>query len=137
MNVLQFPRLKRHGQRMALPKVPRPDVALVMTKPEVRDRLYLIADILHERASAGRILDVRELSLLAACINALTSQLYNRSPVSRAPRKRAHVTPKLAAEVKAFWCDNPTMGFDEIGLHFNLDGARVSEIVAGKRGSHQ
>ncbi len=60
------------------------------------------------------------------------NQLHNRKS-KRAPRAAASVTPEIAAKVQQLYYEHPDWTMHDIGLVFNLQEARVSEIVHGRR----
>jgi hypothetical protein len=91
-----------------------------LTIPEIRDELIAIAADLHP--------------VVGDRIRALALETKRRSPVRRARITARKVTPELADEVEAFAARNPRLRMSEIGRRFGIDGGRVSEILAGKRG---
>jgi hypothetical protein len=86
------------------------------TIPQIRARMHELADILK----------CKELHELADATK-------RRKPVRRAPPVHAVVTTKLAQEVRDYAARYPSAHLSEIGLKFDLNQGRVSEILAGKR----
>jgi hypothetical protein len=62
-----------------------------------------------------------------------SSYLWRDPPIRRAPVKRRPTREVPGRVVRAYWREHPEMNNDEIGLHFDIDGARVSEFATGKR----
>ena len=88
-----------------------------MTIPEVRERLFELAEDLQ----------LPELSRLA-------QQLFRRK--NQKLTKARHRTPDRATqqEIRDYHEAHPDLGMFEIGIHFNVNQARVSEAIYGKRG---
>lgn len=88
-----------------------------MTIPQVRARLFDLAE---------------ELQL--AELNYLASQLFRRH--NQKPTKPRHRNPDRVTQqaIRAFHEALPELGMLEIGIHFNVNQARVSEALYGKRG---
>lgn len=87
------------------------------TIPEIRERLYELAG-----------------ELGCAELRDLADETKRRPPVKRAPCAARGITPALARRVRAYVAAHPRKPNREIGAHFGIDGGRVSEILAGKRG---
>lgn len=82
------------------------------TIPEIRARMREIAD---EH-------DLEELHDLA-------DETYRNTPVKRASRKSATLTPELAAEIRAFVAKNPKLHQRDVAQKFNVNPGRVSEAL--------
>jgi len=95
------------------------------TIPEIRARLHEIANDL------GYDLLTREA---AAELHALAEETKRRAPVRDAPPRARRITPEIKGRVRALAARYPKMPIREIGLTLGIDGGRVSEILAGKRG---
>ena len=80
--------------------------------PEIRDRLYELADELDND-------ELRELA----------DQTYRRSPRRRAKNKSDKLTPARAAQIRQYARDNPDAHQREIGAEFNMNPGRVSEAL--------
>lgn len=95
-----------------------------MTIPEVRDRLYELAD-----EHAG--------SALGAELHSLADNLWRRrSSRSRTAGERVEsrpMTPQLAAWIRGYAERNPDETELAIGIHFGVNQGRVSEALYGKR----
>lgn len=87
------------------------------TIPEIRAEMFEHAD----RATPAQIRGWAE-------------ELKRRPPVKRASPRARGVTPELAERVRLYALAHPTTPNRDIGHHFDIDGGRVSEILAGKRG---
>ena len=96
------------------------------TGPELRNLVY-------ELTMESKTLARRQL-YIAQKIEKLTKEMERRPPIRKAPRRRRKVTPEIVASVKAMAAAYPNMLLDEIAQRHNIDGGRVSEILAGKRG---
>jgi type II secretory pathway component PulC len=106
--------------------MPERDPSKGLTIPEVRDQMAAIIDEMRRSPD----LVMRVLADRVEVLMAQTRRVY-RKPVTRI-RARA-VTPEIEDAVREYCARNPTMIFREVGLVFNIDGGRVSEIVSGKR----
>ena len=71
---------------------------------------------------------------IAKEIAKLTKEMERRPPIRKARRRRRKVTPEIVASVKQMAAQFPDMLLDEIAQAHDIDGGRVSEILAGKRG---
>lgn len=80
--------------------------------PEIRDRLREIADDL----------DIEELHDLA-------DEMYRNSPIRRARPRSAHLTAKLAEEIRGYARKHPKMHQRDIAQRFNVNPGRVSEAM--------
>lgn len=64
----------------------------------------------------------------------LADELKRRSPAgARAPATSTPMTPELADEIKEFAADNPGMSQQDVGVVFNVNHGRISEVLKGKR----
>lgn len=94
-----------------------------MTLPEVQTRLLEIADII-------TALDwhpiARELRDLSAAIS-------RRPYVRKAPSKSVRMTKQMRNDIFRCAMEHPDMSYQDIGFSYNVNAARVSEVVAGKR----
>lgn len=97
-----------------------------LTIPEIREQLWALA-------TESRELAERQAQI-AARVYALSNELFRRPSVKKAGPRSARITPVLRARVREFVANNPNMANRDIGRVFNIDGGRVSEILAGKRG---
>lgn len=64
---------------------------------------------------------------------ALADELKRRSPNVRSSITSAHITPKLAAEIREYADVNPHISHQSIAKKFNVNPGRVSETLRGKR----
>jgi len=96
------------------------------TIPEIRELIYALTAE-SEQLAKRQVKIAKEIAKLA-------EETTRRSPVRVAPHRRRRVTPAIIASVKAMAAQHPDMLFDEIARAHNIDGGRVSEILAGKRG---
>ena len=94
--------------------------------PELRDLVYLL--------TAESIILAKRQAKIAKEITKLTKEMERRPPVRKARRRRRKVTPEIIASVKQMAAQFPDMLLDEIAQAHDIDGGRVSEILAGKRG---
>lgn len=86
------------------------------TIPQVRDRLREIADEL----------GVEELHELA-------DDMHRNTAVSRAARRSATLTSKLASDIRAFKKKNPKLHQRDIAQKFNVNPGRVSEALNNQK----
>jgi hypothetical protein len=93
-----------------------------MKMKAIRDELLQIAAVQGERG-------IEE----AARIGYLAIATKRRPATRRAPSCREKMTDEKREAILVFEAAHPDMPFDEIGRKFNVDGARVSEIVSGFR----
>jgi len=84
------------------------------TIPEIRNRLRELAD------EHG----IDELHDLA-------DETYRQSPLRRAKRKSASLTPKLAEKIRKFVNKNPNLHQRDVAQKFNVNPGRVSEAING------
>ena len=61
------------------------------------------------------------------------SLMTRPSPIRKAPRSSARITPVLAGDIQAYALKHPRKSLKDIGAHFKVDGGRVSEILRGLR----
>ncbi|RED16722.1 hypothetical protein [Parasphingopyxis lamellibrachiae] len=80
--------------------------------PEIRARMREIADEY----------EIEELHDLA-------DETYRNSPVKRASRKSASLTPELAEKIRAFVAKNPKLHQRDVAQKFNVNPGRVSEAL--------
>jgi len=91
--------------------------------PFARERLATIADDISDVAPASAV-QIRTI---------IQTLLVRQQSGRRAPTQRKKVTPSIIASVKQIAKDNPTMTMEAIGRRHDIDGGRVSEILAGLR----
>ena len=87
-----------------------------LTIPEVRQRLYHLADVL----------DSGELRFLA-------SQLHRRRAGHNGKPASRRMTPELAQAIRTFAQKNPDVTEHAIGVLFGVNQGRVSEALVGFR----
>jgi hypothetical protein len=88
-----------------------------MSIPEVRDRLYTLAEI-------QRLPELRQLA----------DQLWRRPPWRKPVRAQSRaMTPDLAYAIRQFAADHPEESEHRIGLRFGVNQGRVSEAIRGHR----
>jgi len=87
-----------------------------MSVPEVRERLYELANILGST----------ELRHLA-------EQLHRRSPARHAPAASRRMTQERAAAIREYAARNPGLTEHQIGVVFGVNQGRVSESLVGFR----
>jgi hypothetical protein len=64
----------------------------------------------------------------------LAGELRRRSPTGpRAPATSTPMTAELADEIREFAEANPTMSQQDVGVVFNVNHGRISEVLKGKR----
>ena len=81
------------------------------TIPEMRQRLYEIAIELND----------------------ISDQLERRPARKKAPQSSVSMTPELREEIRAFALTHPDWTENDIGIRFDVNQGRVSEILRGKR----
>lgn len=90
--------------------------AKTMTVPEVRERLYVLSDVLPE-------------------LRALADQLWRRPPGrKKAPAVSRKLTPELKDEIRAYASAHPGETEHSVSIHFGVNQGRVSEALFGHRG---
>lgn len=89
---------------------------LPLTIPEVRERLYHLADVLGSD----------ELYFLA-------TQLHRRRPGHNGKPASRRMTPELAQAIRDFAAANPDVTEHAIGVRFGVNQGRVSEALVGFR----
>jgi len=62
----------------------------------------------------------------------LANETYRNSPVKKASNKSAHLTPQLAADIRQYAAQNPTLHQRDIAQRFNVNPGRVSEALTGQ-----
>jgi hypothetical protein len=101
-----------------------------MKMPEIRDRFYIIAAELHVLAEPHP--HAETIYVLAEEIRDLADATRRRFNGRRAGVEAGPVTGSVVAAVKAIAAARPRAPFRKIGLALDIDGGRVSEILAGK-----
>lgn len=97
-----------------------------MKLPEVQERLDAVIAKLNSSPHQTTKALVDELLL---CRDAIS----RRPAVRRAPNTSTKMTPELHEELRVAAEQNPDMPFSDIGYVYGVNGARVSEAVAGRR----
>lgn len=87
-----------------------------MTIPEVRERLYELADELHQP----------ELKQLA-------DELRRHYHGHRAPAISRHLDKDLSVQIREYVREHPDETMHLVGVHFKVNQGRVSEALFGKR----
>ena len=105
-----------------------------MTIPEVRAALVELIRRLDDR------LDDLECGVQAVRgfrdeITELIEQLRRRPAVTRAPITSQKATAALVRSIRAYHAAHPTATQHAIATYFHVNSGRVSEALAGKRGS--
>jgi hypothetical protein len=95
-----------------------------MRIPEVRDRLYRLADAVEDQDLST------ELRFLA---DQLWRRRSQRSLTADQRIESDHMTPELASRIRRYAKQHPTMTMLAIGREFNVNQGRVSEALYGKR----
>lgn len=90
---------------------------MTMTIPEIRDRLFELADEL----------DCPELIRLAEATR-------RRAPVRKAPVKSRPISRAVKVAIAAYAAAHPDAHLQAIADVFKVNHGRVSETLAGKRG---
>jgi len=103
------------------------------TIPQIRARLHELANDLADYATEAEFFAGR-VAALALEIDDLADETKRRPPVRQAPIAARRMTPELAREVRELARSNPDLTNREIGRRLGVDGGRVSEVLAGKRG---
>ena len=94
-----------------------------MRIPQVANRIREIAEQIQSEFPG----EADELIELAA-------ELRRRSSTGpRAPATSTPMTPELAEEIEEFAQANPEMSQQDVGVVFNVNHGRISEILKGKR----
>jgi hypothetical protein len=106
------------------------------TIPEIRARLFEISRDLIDYATEAEFFAAR-VATLAAEVVALAEETKRRPAVRRSPVRARRMTPELKAKAQALAAAHPEMPYREIGDLLGLDGGRVSEATAGKRGEQE
>jgi hypothetical protein len=113
------------------------------TIPQIRARLHEIARDLNDFATEGAWFaaqpdEVRSFAAMVSAraseIHALADETKRRTPVKHARVSARRVTPEIAREVRDLVRAEPRLTNREIGRRLGIDGGRVSEVLAGKRG---
>lgn len=94
------------------------------TIPEVRASLHELANEVEAFNAAW-----------AERIRHHIEELKRRRPVRRSPVRAKAITDEIKARVREFAKAHPSAPNRDIGRLFGIDGGRVSEILAGKRGA--
>lgn len=97
---------------------------LPTTKPKQRQFIDTLIDQINHGLSRSDILKY---------LRVLRSQMRNRKPVKKGAPVAQTVTPAIRRQVVAMWRRNPRITNQRIADRLNLNGGRVSEILAGKR----
>lgn len=74
-----------------------------------------------------------QLRKIANRLKLLSNEISRRKPEKRAPRTSARMTPALANEIRGYAKLFPKASQVAIGKVFNVNPARVSETLRGKR----
>lgn len=61
------------------------------------------------------------------------SLMTRPAPIRKAKASSTSITPELAGRIRSFAKKWPKLTYRDIGLRFNVDGGRVSEILRGLR----
>lgn len=101
------------------------------TLPQLRERQH---EITAELAQIAARVGEPRIAELAAELDEIAEEGRRRPPVKIAPRRAAAVTEEIALAVIEYAATHPTTPNRLIGQRFGIDGGRVSEILAGKRG---
>lgn len=88
----------------------------ILTVPEVRDRLYQLAD-----------------ELGSTELRRLADNLWRRRPGRQTRAQSRAVTPELVTAIREFAADHPSMTEHQIGVRFGVNQGRVSEALFGFR----
>lgn len=97
-----------------------------LTIPEIRELIY-------ELTAESQQLAKRQAQI-AKQIAKLAKETTRRSPTRKAPPKRTRITFAIREAIRDMVQSNPDMPYRDIAAYFDVDGGRVSEIVAGMRG---
>lgn len=62
-------------------------------------------------------------------LHELANETYRNSPVRKASNKSVHLTPQLAADIRHYAAQNPTLHQRHIADRFNVNPGRVSEAL--------
>ena len=95
-----------------------------LTIPDIRERMFLLADLLE----VGAVNPGHAVESLRALARATKRRV---GPRQRARPRQAPITLALVAEVRAFCAAHPGMAQRDIGRTFYIDGGRVNEILNG------
>lgn len=87
-----------------------------MRIPEIRAELYDLA-IIHEIPRLAELAD----------------ETFRRPPVKRARARAKKLTEEVKAHIREVYAEHPDWSNRRIGQQCSVDGARVSETLAGYR----
>tara|TARA_R110000868_G_scaffold41899_6_gene142404 strand:- start:977 stop:1300 length:324 start_codon:yes stop_codon:yes gene_type:complete len=93
----------------------------VLTIPQCRERLVEIIQMCSDAATRRRL-------------RALMPHLYRRPQHRRVRCESIAVTPKIVRTVRAFAAAHPRVSQKQMCIKFEINQARVSEILHGPRG---
>ncbi len=91
----------------------------MLTIPEIRDRLYSVADKIEDPELANEI-------------RYLAGQTYRRR-YTRTRAKSTPMSPELREKIVQTYENNPDWSFQDIAVHCNCNLGRVSETINGER----
>jgi hypothetical protein len=96
---------------------------MAKTLPEIRERMYEIADALERRGLHDYAIELHSLA------DETKRKYYGRKQKAKAPS----ITGEMKGRIIQYAADHPLALQREIASHFGVDGGRVSEVLNGHR----
>jgi hypothetical protein len=101
--------------------------------PAIRERMHHLADEMEQVSQQQTYINPIQLWRWSVALKQMADQTYRVRRATPRPAKARSVNSPLAAAVLTYRASHPDALMREIGLHFNIDSGRVSEILTGKR----
>lgn len=102
------------------------------TIPEIRARLHELAGEIIKLAPPQSPLARYGLEL-----RELADETKRRSPIRRARKRRAPLTEEQELSICNYFMLHPDASYHEASIALNINTARISEVLAGKREAAQ
>lgn len=99
-----------------------------MRIPEIRDRLYEIADLLQYTTQSPH-----QLMELSAELRTMADETRRRKLSVKTPPKNKKMTRGLKKQIVAYKLANPNLSHQEIAVALGVNTGRVSDALHGKR----
>lgn len=102
--------------------------------PKLQDDLREIGRLMRFMADAPNTRATPDqLRLVARQIDHIAANISRRPPLKRARPISARMTPATRRAIIDAYRANPSLSNRQLGERFNVDGGRVSEVLAGYR----